>query len=131
MTPFPLPVTAWTAVLLGATLLWLTVDCIRYRRSKRIVYGDGGDKVMLKKMRGQANAAEQIPISLILLGLVEAMMPGAMPVVLGVLLVAGRVVHGAYFAIQGLPFQMRMIGMALTFVAQIVAMVALVIGLLG
>ncbi len=130
MPDFPLPVTAWTTVLLAALFQWLTFRVIGMRRKDHILLGDGGDHIMNKKIRGQANAAEQIPISLILLGLTEYVMPGMAPLAIAVILVVGRVMHGIYFAMHGTNFRLRVYGMLLTLVAQTMAITALAVGLI-
>jgi len=130
MPNFPLPITAWSAVILGAFFQWLTFRVIGVRRKDHILLGDGGDHVMNKKIRGQANAAEQIPISLILLGLSETLLPGMVPLVIAGILVVGRLMHGTYFAIHGLNFRLRFYGMLLTLVAQTIAIIAIAAGLL-
>ena len=131
MTPFPLPVTAWTAVLLGILFMWLTFRVIGHRRAHAIVHGDGNDKVMMKKVRGHANAAEQIPLALILLAFTEALLgTGWVAVVISAMLVIGRTIHGAYFAVHGLPHQMRVGGMLLSTLGTIFAIIAVATGLL-
>lgn len=130
MTEFPLTITAWAAVLLGALYLLLTLRVIGQRRGQAIVHGDGGDKIMLKKIRGHANAAEQIPLGLILIGLTEMLVAAWVPGVLATLLVVGRVMHGAYFGWHGLPHVLRVGGMALTLLAQLGGIIAVLAGLL-
>jgi len=130
MSEFPIPVTAWTAVILAAFFLWLTFRVIGVRRRDSILLGDGGNHMMNKKIRGQANAAEQIPIALIMLGLAEFMMPGIIPMVIAVILIIGRVMHGIYFTIPKVNFRLRFYGMLLTLVAQTIAIIAVVAGLL-
>ncbi len=130
MPDFLFPVTAWSTVVLAVLFQWLTFRVIGVRRKDHIVLGDGGDHVMNKKIRGQANAAEQIPISLILLGLTEYVIPGLVPLVIAVVLIVGRVMHGIYFTIHGTNFRLRFYGMLFTLIAQSIAIVALTIGLI-
>lgn len=129
MPDFPLTVTAWSAVILGALYILLTFRVVAGRRRGRIVHGDGDDPVFAKKVRGHANAAEQIPLGLILMGLNEALGPGWVVGVMAGLLIVGRYVHGAYFAFHGLPWQMRMTGMVMTLSAQIIGVAALAVAL--
>jgi len=130
MTDFPIPVTAWSTIILAALFQWLTFRVIGVRRKDHILLGDGGDHVMNKKIRGQANAAEQIPIALILLGLAEYLLPGLMPMIIAVLLIVGRVMHGVYFTIHGTNFRLRYYGMLLTLIAQSLAIITVAAGLL-
>ncbi|WP_420858967.1 MAPEG family protein [Marivivens marinus] len=114
-----LPVTLTAAVINGALFQLLTWRVVRGRRRHKIVLGDGDDRAMAKAIRGQANAAEQMPIALILLGLAE--MNGAAPGLLwglAGLFTLGRMSHGAYFAIHGLHWRLRFWGMLATLLAQ-------------
>lgn len=114
-----LPITSVAALLNGALLLALTARVIFYRRRAKVVLGDNGDKVLAKAIRGQANAAEQIPIALILCALAE--LQGAPSGALGAtvaLFTLGRYMHGAYFAVHGLHWRLRFWGMLATLVAQ-------------
>ncbi|MEM7269138.1 MAG: MAPEG family protein [Pseudomonadota bacterium] len=113
----PLSITALYGGLLALVYLWLTAMVVRHRRSKRISLGDGGDHAVEKSIRGQGNAAEQIPIAVIVMGLAEVM--GTSPIALhiaGLMLLIGRIAHGAHF--NGLiGFQWRPRGMVLTLAA--------------
>ena len=126
-----LPVTSVTALILGAWLLLLTFRVVRFRRRDGVVMGDNGDRVLAKAIRGHANAAEQIPIALILMALAE--MNGAAPWLLAALalvLVAGRLAHGAYFGWHGLTWRLRFWGMLATATAQGGLLIALALALL-
>ena len=119
MTEFSLPVTSAAALANGLILLVLTWRVIMMRRRGGIVLGDDGDRAVFKAIRGQANAAEQIPVALILLGLCELQGGhGTLLAVLAVTLTVGRVMHGAYFAVHGLNWRLRLGGMLLTLTAQ-------------
>ena len=65
MTP-PI-ITALYAGLAGLIYVWLTLAVVRHRRGKRISHGDGDDAKVAKSIRGQGNAAEQMPMILILM----------------------------------------------------------------
>ena len=93
MENFPLYITAWTALILGALLLYMTFSVIGRRRSQGIVIGDGDDKVMQKLIRGHANASEQIPMALILLGLVKYLNGGTYACIIAAILIIGRISH--------------------------------------
>ena len=112
MTP-PI-ITALYAGLAGLIYLWLTLAVVRYRRTGKISLGDGGDPAMAKSIRGQGNAAEQMPIILILLGLTEMLGAPALAVHLaGIAFIVGRLLHGLHF--NGyIGFQARPLGMVLT-----------------
>lgn len=121
-----IPITAWTTVILSTWLIVLAYRVVTARRANKIAFGDGDDRAMTKRIRGHANAAEQIPISLILLALCEG---GGAPTVwvmaLASTLIIGRFVHGLYFSWQGLSFRMRTIGMILTVLMQGLAIITL------
>ena len=122
----PLPVTAMAALILGAWIALLTWRVIALRRTGGVVHGDADDRALQKAIRGQANATEQIPIFLILLGLAEA---GGIPVALlaptAAVFVAGRLVHGAYFGWDGFHWRLRVAGMLGTLAGQGVALTLL------
>ena len=114
-----LPVTALTALALATLMLAQTFHVIVGRRADGIVHGDGGDAAFAKRIRGHANAAEQVPIALIVMGLAEHREAPAWALVpLALLLVAGRLSHAAYFARPGLTFRLRVFGMLATLLAQ-------------
>ncbi|MCP5089167.1 MAG: hypothetical protein GY952_20490 [Rhodobacteraceae bacterium] len=130
MSTFPLTITAWSAVILGALMLALTLRVVLARRADGIVLGDNDDRVVAKKIRGHANAAEQIPIALILLGLAELLQPVWVVLPIAAILIAGRILHGIYFAIHGTTWRLRFYGMWLTVIAQGLLLTAVAAGLL-
>lgn len=119
MPDIALPLTSLTAFFNGALLLALTVRVIMIRRRDGIVLGDNDDRVMTKAIRGQANASEQIPVALILIGLIEIQGGGsAILAVLATIFSIGRLLHGVYFAVHGTNWRLRLSGMFLTLLAQ-------------
>lgn len=111
-------------------LLLLTWAVIRIRRRDGVVLGDNDDRVLTKAIRGQANAAEQIPMAIIMLALAE--IQGAPPMFIGVLaavLIIGRGLHGIYFAVPGINWRLRFYGMLLTLIAQTGFILALLLTL--
>ena len=130
MTPIHLPLTGLTTLILGVLLLILTARVILYRRGHGVVYGDAGDKVLMKRIRGQQNAAEHIPVTLITMALAELSgAPASALWAAGALLVIGRVMHGLYFTVDGLPHRLRFWGMTLTVLAQILLLALLAVEL--
>src|SRR6056297_2389978 len=114
-----LPVTSAAALLNGALLLALTARVIFHRRRNGIVLGDNGDRVLTKAIRGQANAAEQVPVALILCALAELQAAPAAPLAAtAALFTLGRYMHGAYFALHGLHWRLRFWGMLATLIVQ-------------
>lgn len=126
-----LPITSLAAIANGLILWLLTYRVILFRRRGGVVLGDNNDRVLAKAIRGQANAAEQIPIALILIGLVEVQ-GGNMLLLAGLaaLFTLGRGLHGLYFAIHGTPWQLRFYGMLATIVAQAALMLMLLVTIL-
>jgi uncharacterized membrane protein YecN with MAPEG domain len=130
MADFPLYITAWTALILGTLMVYLTFGVIFQRRDKKIVLGDDGDREILKKIRGHANAAEQVPIALILLGFVEFLEGSFIASIIAAILIVGRLLHACYFSYQGVNWRLRFTGMLLTMIAQALALLTLLYALL-
>lgn len=130
MSDFALSVTAAAAIILGALYVTMTLRIALQRRSKRIVLGHNDDAIFERKIRGHGNAAEQIPLGLILLGLNEAMNGSTVALVLAILLIIGRFLHAIHFFSEGKPLAYRAYGMMLTLGSHILGMIALAIGLI-
>ncbi|WP_370400917.1 MAPEG family protein [Sulfitobacter sp. JB4-11] len=119
MTP---TITALYAALITLVYFVLTWRVITYRRANQLSLGDSGDKNLLKRMRAQANCAENAPLGLILILLVELQGAPAIAVHgLGMLLLAGRIVHPLGFAVTPQKIVLRQIGMLLTFACLLLA----------
>ena len=122
------PVTALYASLLALLFLALSLRVIAYRRSSQVSIGDAGDRVLLGRIRAQANCAEYAPIGLVLLALAELQgAPAAALHVLGGALLLGRAAHAVGFSRSPQIRSLRVLGMALT--ALMIGLTAL--GLLG
>ena len=83
------------------------------RIGKNIMLGDGGDKLMLSRMRAHANFTENAPLALI--GLIGLAMLSAHPIILhvfGAAFFIGRVLHA--MGMSGAFGQGRLIGTLLT-----------------
>ena len=114
----PLPVTAVFAGLLALWLIVLQFKVVGFRRGKRVSLGDAGDEMGERLIRGHANAAENIPIFLILLGLAEGLgTPGWIVAALGTLFTVGRLMHGVHFFKIRKGFMLRFWGMIMTITA--------------
>jgi len=108
-------VTALYAGGLALLLVALSARVIAYRRRNRLGLGDEGDRHLLRLMRAQANCAEYAPIGVILLALAELQdTPGLVLHLLGVMLVAGRVMHAVGFGRADPIMALRVGGMMLT-----------------
>jgi len=114
-----LPITSFTALFAGVLILSLTMKVVQLRRRGGVVLGDINDRALAKAIRGHANAVEQLPIALILMGLAEVQAGStALLIPAAISLVVGRSLHATYFAIHGTHWRLRFYGMWLTVAAQ-------------
>lgn len=115
IAPVVITIVPLYAALLGLLFVPMTLRAGLYRVKHKINIGDGGDPELLRRIRGQANFIESVPLALLLLLLME--LTGAATLwlhTLGLLLLAGRIAH--YLGLTGLgPFMLRPIGMVATF----------------
>ena len=90
-----LPVSLVLAGLLALLNIWLSVRVGQMRGKHKINLGDGGNEQVLRRMRAHANFAENAPVTLILVALIEfaAGTSGWLWGAAGVFVVA-RVLHG-------------------------------------
>lgn len=113
-------------------VMTLAVRVVRLRKALGVSLGDGGQDPLNRAMRAHGNAVETIPLSLALI--VIAALAGA-PVIaihaLGLLLLAGRLMHAICFARPDMPMNLRVTGMACTFAAQGLAALGLIAHGLG
>lgn len=110
-----MPITALYAALLAPLFILLSARVIRIRRKSRVPIGDGGDAMLLRHMRVQANFAEYVPFALLLMALAEGLnTPAALLHALGIGLLAGRLLH-AYGVSQAREnYRLRVAGMVAT-----------------
>jgi len=120
-------ITSLYAIPIAIIYLILSARVIVYRRGNKIGLGDGGDKSLLKRVRAQANCAEYAPFGLLLMLLVELGSGNVFVLhLIGLLLLAGRAVHGFGFSASPPIMRMRVGGMMLTFTSILVSIVSLV-----
>lgn len=87
-------ITALYAAICGLLLVFMAVRVSYTRGKEKVDLGDGGKQVMLRAIRVHGNAAEYVPISLILLFFLE--MQGSAHWFLhvcGIVLVVSRLLH--------------------------------------
>ena len=90
-----LPITLKVAGLAAIINLWLAIRCGQARGKEGISIGDGGNDLMIRRMRAHANFIEYTPIVLILFGLVElAVGTSTWLYAVGIVYLLGRVAHG-------------------------------------
>lgn len=123
--------TALYAALLVLIYLGLTSWVIAGRLTKDTLFGDGGDGEFSKRIRSHANFIEYVPLSLILIALLEAG-GGSQGVVEALLiaLVVARILHpigmlGPKNSIQ--QFACRGGGIIVTMIVMLVAAVMLIL----
>lgn len=113
-----LAITPIYAALIAILYVALSVKVILQRRSDKISVGDGGSKLMIKAIRTHSNCAEYAPISLLLIAMVELQgAAGILVHLLGLMLLAGRLLHAYGFGRTPQIVILRQAGMSLTFLA--------------
>lgn len=125
-------VTPAYAAVLGMIFVALSVRTIRMRRRHRVAVGDGGNAELRRAMRVHANFAEYVPLALLLIYFVEHDGAEILLVhVLGIALLAGRLLHAWGVSQEAENFRYRVSGMVLTFGTIITAALAIFIARLG
>jgi uncharacterized membrane protein YecN with MAPEG domain len=106
-------ISSFYAALLALLIVWLSLRVIKLRRAKKVRLGDGGEPELQVAIRAQGNATEYIPISLILLVLLE-LNGGHLAFVHsgGIALLAGRLLHARGLLTGSLRY--RILGMQIT-----------------
>ncbi len=114
----PLPVTACYAAVLALILMALAINVTVYRWRNRVPLGQGGNAHMLRMVRMHGNAAEYIPIGLLLMAVYE-LNGGSRAVLhaLGTMLIIGRLLHAWGLAHTAAPSFGRASGQVLTWLA--------------
>lgn len=92
-------------------IFWLANETGKLRRQHKIAVGDGGNKHLARIMRGSANAAEYVPLFLIMLGIAALTgMPAWAVHAIGFIYTAGRALHAWYFIQPKGPLWQRLAG---------------------
>lgn len=117
-------ITLFYAGLLALWFFVLSFRVISVRRSGNISLGDGGDAMLLRRIRAHGNFAEYVPLVLLLMGLLESSgVNGWMLHVVGALLLVGRLLHGYAISFTAQFMLGRVAGMMMTFAALLIAAV--------
>jgi len=107
-------ITALYAAVLALFMCWLAMQVIKARHQHKVLYADGGVDALILVRTAQQNAFEYIPISLILLALLEYNSQQLWLIhLLGLLLCAARVIHARAILTENIPERVK--GMKLTF----------------
>jgi uncharacterized membrane protein YecN with MAPEG domain len=124
-----------TPLYAGLLTLWFLVLSVRVINLRRdgMVFGDNGDMDVIRVVRAQANFAEYVPLALLLMGFLEVSHYSIYLLhLLGLTLLAARLVHGAGLSFGWHVRSMRVLGAALTLVVLLVeALLCLYQGLRG
>jgi uncharacterized membrane protein YecN with MAPEG domain len=123
----------WFSVLVAANgllLFILTVNVSRIRMKNKISLGDGDNKPLLEAIRTHGNNVEQFPVyALVILALTFM---GASSTLLAGLVIAytlSRITHA--YGMLNSHFTSRRIGMAVTYLLQLVAPITVCVYLAG
>ncbi|MFQ3325157.1 MAG: putative membrane protein YecN with MAPEG domain [Pseudomonadales bacterium] len=104
-------ITALFAAIFGVVHVLFTLRVGMYRVSNNISVGDGGDKELLKRIRGHGNFIETVPMALLLLLLNELNgLADTYLIILASTLLVARLLHYSALALGG-PQIFRPIGM--------------------
>jgi uncharacterized protein len=113
-----------TSLYAGLLALWFLVLSARVvrRRINGISLGDGGDKSLLRGIRGHGNFAEYVPLLLLMLGVLEygGGLPAWLLHLLGATLLVSRLLHGYALSFTAEFRFGRFYGALLTFVLLLV-----------
>jgi uncharacterized membrane protein YecN with MAPEG domain len=107
-------ITAFYAALLSLLMCKLAFNVIKARRKNKIIYGDGDVKELQITRTAHSNAVDYIPVSLILLFILEYNGCNIWLIhVAGVALIIGRLIHCEGILSERL--KGRILGMQITF----------------
>jgi uncharacterized membrane protein YecN with MAPEG domain len=122
----PLQIAAFYIALNAIVTLALAINAAMTRGRTKVLLGDGGNETMLRAMRAHANNVEYVPLTLVML-LALALLQTSILVlhIVGLCLLLGRVAHGLGLAIKSGISAGRGIGILLTLIAMLVAIVFL------
>ena len=120
-------ITAFYAGVLGLLYLVLSLRVVQ-QRQRGIPLGDRGDPRMLRVIRGHANFAEYVPLILVMMLMLELGHTSRYLLhALGIVLVAGRVLHGYALCFTARFRAGRLWGATLTFAVLLVAGISCVL----
>lgn len=111
--------TLMIAVALAVVNLWLSIRTGQARRAAKVSVGDGGNPLLVARMRAHANFIEYVPMALILMALIEA--SGGNRDLLwlfGIVLVIGRILH-PFGMERPSPNPFRVTGILLTYLVTV------------
>lgn len=99
-------VTLVTAGLCGLIFFILSLQVSLVRRAQKVSLGDGGNDLLLSRIRAHANFAEYVPLALILIGVIETEAGESIGLsAAGTLLILSRVAHAIGMHSRSGPFR--------------------------
>lgn len=108
-------ITPFYAGLLALWFVVLSLRVILRRAETKVRLEDAGDVELTKRIRGQANFAEYVPLALLLIGYLElSHYPAWLLHALGLSLFVGRVLHGITMSFDDHLLKRRWPGIVLT-----------------
>ena len=108
------------AGLISLVFVFLSFRVIGLRRKAHIGLGDGGNRLLMRRQRVHGNFAEYAPLVIVLMALAELQGQPAWTIhLIGICLVAGRLLHAYGVSQEPELAKLRVAGMALTFTALI------------
>ena len=125
-----------TTLCLGAAAavinFWLGMRCARARMASKIFVGDGGDDLLIRRMRAQSNFIENVPLTLILIAAIELAGKGSWWLApAGAVFLLGRIAH-AFGMDSDAGFKPgRPIGMMTAMLLQLALVITAVLAALG
>jgi uncharacterized protein len=125
-----LPTTLCLAAAAVLVNFWLGMRCGKVRAAEKVNFGDGGNEMLIRRMRAQSNFIEQTPLTVILVGLIElAGQGGQWLAPAAAIFIIGRIAHG--IGMDGNFKAGRPIGMLTAMLLQLVLIVVAVLTVLG
>ncbi len=110
-------------------ILLLALQVSRLRIVKRIAYGDGGDATMNQAIRAHANAVEHVTIyALMILALSMTAASSTLLAGLVTVFTVSRLIHA--YGMLGRVFNARRVGAGLSYLCELLALLALLVTLL-
>ena len=113
------------AGLVAFLFVFLSFRVIGARRHVKVPLGDGGDRLLLRRLRAHGNLAEYAPMIIVLMALGELQdAPGFLIHVIGLCLLAGRLIHAYGVSSEPETYRLRVAGMVLTITAMMMGALA-------
>ena len=117
----------WVALNL-ILLLVLSGLVVRLRQKHKIALGDGGIPELARAVRTFGNAAEYVPTGMVAIAVLAIVQSPALAIhIVGLLLFAGRLIHGVGLFNTGGASIPRALGIVLTWVGYLFAAVVLLL----